>query len=152
MKRILIIAMLALAACSAALAQVKGKSDAPSVEKQLMKLEQDLVDALVRGDTALWERSLADSFVFTAPDGATQTKAQVLSDFKNGVLKMESSTNDDMKVRAYGNAAVVTYRSTDKGTYHGRDIGGQYRWTDVFVKRNGRWQIVSTQGTPLAAK
>ena len=50
MKRILVIATLALAACSAALAQVKGKSDTPSVEKQLMKFEQNLVDALVRGD------------------------------------------------------------------------------------------------------
>ena len=146
MKRILVIAMLALAACSAALAQ------GMSVEKQLMKFEQDLVAALVRGDTALWERSLADSFVFTAPDGATQDKAQVLSDVKTGVLKMESSTNDDMKVRVFGHAAVVTYRSTDKGTYQGRDISGQYRWTDVFVKRNGRWQLVSTQGTPLAMK
>ncbi|HEY2929352.1 nuclear transport factor 2 family protein [Piscinibacter sp.] len=152
MKRILIIAMLVLAACSAALAQAKGRSDTPSVEKQLMKLEQNLVDALVRGDTALWERSLADSFVFTAPDGGTQDKTQVLADVKTGVLKMESSRNDDMKVRVYGHSAVVTYRSTDKGSYGGRDISGQYRWTDVFVKRNGRWQLVSTQGTPLTAK
>jgi hypothetical protein len=45
---------------------------------------------------------------------------------------------------------VVTYGTTDKGSYKGKDISGNYRWTDVFVKRNGRWQIVAGQGTRVA--
>jgi ketosteroid isomerase-like protein len=63
---------------------------------------------------------------------------------------MESSKSEDMKVQVYRDTAVVTYRSTDKGNYKGNDISGRYRWTDVFVKRNGRWQVVSTQGTRIA--
>ena len=51
-----------------------------------------------------------------------------------------------------GNSAVVTYQTTDKGTYKGNDLSGQYRWTDVFVKQGGVWQIVATQGTRIAAK
>ncbi len=52
-----------------------------------------------------------------------------------------------MKVQVHGDAAVVTYRSTDKGSYKGNDLSGQYRWTDVFVKRNGRWQAIAGHGT-----
>jgi len=107
------------------------------VEQTLMKMEQSMVDALVKGDASGWDHSLAGTFMFTAPDGSTQTKAEWMADFKNGALKMASSQNDDMKVQQYGNAAVVTYRSTDHGTYNGKDISGQYRWTDVFVKHNG---------------
>jgi ketosteroid isomerase-like protein len=78
-----------------------------------------------------------------------QNKTQFIADLKSGTLKMESTKNDDMKVQVYGDTAIVTYRSTDKGKYKDFDISGQYRWTDVFVKRNGRWQIVSTQGTRI---
>ena len=48
-----------------------------------------------------------------------------------------------MKVRAYGDTAVVTYVTTDKGKFKGQDISGRYRWTDVFVRRGGTWQIVA---------
>src|SRR5674476_75854 len=55
-----------------------------------------------------WDHSVAGTFMFTAPDGSTQTKAEWMADFKNGALKMASSQNDDMKVQQYGNVAVVT--------------------------------------------
>jgi ketosteroid isomerase-like protein len=73
----------------------------------------------------------------------------MIADLKSGDLKIESSTPDDMKVQVYGNTAVVTYGTIDKGTYKGKDLSGKYRWMDVFVRRNGRWQIVAGQGTPV---
>jgi hypothetical protein len=90
-----------------------------------MQLEQELVDALTRGDASPFERYLADTFIFTSPDGTTQNKAQWLADLKSGALKMESSKNDDMKAQLYAGTAVVIYRSTDKGNYKGNDISGQ---------------------------
>jgi ketosteroid isomerase-like protein len=57
----------------------------------------------------------------------------------------------DMKVQVAGHdMAVVAYRSTDKGTYKGKDVTGEYRWLDVFVKRDGKWQIAIDQGTQIA--
>jgi ketosteroid isomerase-like protein len=57
----------------------------------------------------------------------------------------------DMKVQVAGaDMAVVVYRSTDKGTYKGKDVTGEYRWLDVFVKRDGKWQIAIDQGTQIA--
>jgi ketosteroid isomerase-like protein len=129
----------------------KGEKVAASstVEQALMQIEQELTDLLIKGDPSASERYLADNFVFTAPDGTLSTKAQGIADMKSGALKIESSKIEDMKVVVHGDTAVVTYKTTDKGTYKGRDISGQYRWTDVFVKQNGKWQLVSGQGTPI---
>ncbi len=56
-----------------------------------------------------------------------------------------------MKVQVAGaDMAVVTYKSDDAGSYKGRDISGRYRWTDVLVKRDGRWQFLVSQGTAIA--
>jgi ketosteroid isomerase-like protein len=54
-----------------------------------------------------------------------------------------------MKVQMFGDTAIATYTTTDKGMYKGRDISGQYRWTDVFVKMGGKWKFVAGQGTPI---
>ena len=54
-----------------------------------------------------------------------------------------------MKVPIHGDAAVVTYATSDKGKYKTQDISGRCRWTDVFVRRAGTWQIVAGQGTPI---
>jgi ketosteroid isomerase-like protein len=103
----------------------------------------------VRSDAAPFEQSLAADFAFVTPDGNTQDRAGFLGDMRNGNLKIASTVPDSMQVRVYGDAAVVTYHSTDRGTYKGTDISGQYRWTDVFVKQGGQWKIVASQGTPI---
>ena len=68
---------------------------------------------------------------------------------KSGALKLESSKIDDMKVQVHGDMAIVTYKTTDKGKYKGIDISGDYRWIDVFVKKDGKWLLVAGQGTPI---
>src|SRR5215210_6995293 len=101
MKRILIIAALAIAVTSLALGRMTNRAGGQSgkIEQALMKTEQELVDALIRGDTAPFERAMADTFSFTAPDGSMQNRTQWLADMKSGALKMESSKNEDMKVQ-----------------------------------------------------
>ena len=61
---------------------------------------------------------------------------------------------DDMKVHVYGNVAVVTGRNTIKGVWEDieHDISGPYRFTDVFVKRDGRWQCVASQSSRIDLK
>jgi ketosteroid isomerase-like protein len=79
------------------------------------------------------------------------TKAQVLVELKSGDNKTDSITLGDMKVRVYGDTAVVTGSDDEKSSYKGKDTSGHYTWTDVFVKRKGHWQAVASQGTLMPA-
>ncbi len=98
---------------------------------------------------SVFEKYAADDVAFTDPGGLLLNKGQFRAQFKSGDLKLESSKIDGMKVQMFDKTAIVTYTTTDKGTYKGRDISGQYRWTDVFVKMGGKWKIVAGQGTPI---
>jgi len=120
-----------------------------TTEQTLMKMEQEMADAIVKGDTSVWDKYSADNSVFTDPGGMMMNKAQSLAMFKSGDLKIESTKIDGMKVQMFGNTAVVTYTTTDKGSFKGRDISGEYRWTDVFAKVGGKWKLIAGQGTPI---
>jgi len=139
-----------LALPTIALAKEKG-TGATADEATLKKIEQELSDCILKSDTAAFEKYLTSDYLGIGPDGVTQNKSELLADIKSGTLKLESSTMSDMKVQVAGpDMAVVVYRSTDKGTYKGKDVTGEYRWLDVFVKRDGKWQIAVDQGTQIA--
>ena len=80
------------------------------------------------------------------------SKDEFFEAFNSEVLKLESSVNSQMKVKVFGNTAVVTFRSMDKGKFNGQEIKGSFQWTELFLKMNGKWMIIATQGTPVAAK
>jgi ketosteroid isomerase-like protein len=103
----------------------------------------------VRGDTAKVGHILADGWELIATNGEVVTKEAYLMLFKTGAVAFESSESADVKVRVYGDAAVVTGQSIIKGKYKGVAFISDDRWTDVFVKKNGRWQCVATQVTRI---
>ncbi|MEY2482547.1 MAG: hypothetical protein QOK24_1075 [Verrucomicrobiota bacterium] len=142
--------LFALAFPAAVFAQSDAAKPNPDVEKAIMKIEHDMSAALTKPDADAAAKMLADTFYAVNPDGSTQGKAQFLADLKSGKFKLESNQLDDMKVQAAdADMAIVTYRSTDKGSYDGHDLSGQYRWLDVFAKRGGTWQFIVSQGTKI---
>jgi hypothetical protein len=120
-----------------------------TVEQTLMNIEQEFADAVVKNDMSVFEKYVADNGTFTDPGGTVMNKAQTIAMFKSGELKIESSKIDDMKVKVFGKTVIVSYRTTDKGTFKGRDISGQVRWTETFIKMDGKWMMVASQGTPV---
>jgi hypothetical protein len=118
----------------------------------LIKLEEGWNDAFVKCDVAFLDRILADDYTDTCDDGTVATKAQDIANLKSGDLKFTSAVNDDYKVRVYGKAAVDTGRITMKAQYKGKDISGQYRWTDTWVKRAGQWQCVASHESKIVEK
>jgi ketosteroid isomerase-like protein len=122
---------------------------ADDVESSVTKIEHELLGAMLAGDISKFDRYLADTYTFTDPDGVVSDKATGMADMKSGVLKFESSKMEDVKFHVYGDTAIATYGSNDRATYKGKDVSGRYRWTDVFVKRNGKSQIVAGQGTRI---
>lgn len=155
MKRMLIIAMLTIAASSLVSGQTSGtmgdssSQKGDSVEQALMQMEEDLRAAITKSDTKAYARLLGDDYVFTNQDAVVRTKAQMVSAYDSGSLKYESVKFDEIKVYPYGDTAVVTGRSTTKGQDNGKAFSGQFRYTRVYVKRQGRWQLVATQATRI---
>jgi len=121
-----------------------------NVEQTLLQLERDWEQANVRNDTAALERILAPEFVSTDSDGRLTTRAEGFARRKSGEVKFTAFTQDDYKMQVIGDTAIVTGRSTIKGIRDGKDLSGQERWTDVFVRRNGRWQAVATHSSRIA--
>jgi ketosteroid isomerase-like protein len=153
MKRILVLAVLVTVVTSLAPAQMadkqeKTKSGKAGVEQALMQMERDWTEAQLKKDAPTLGKILADDWVGQGPTGVT-TKAEALADLKSGDNKLESITLGDMKVRVFGDTAVVTGSDDEKSSYKGKDTSGHYTWTDVFVKRQAHWQATASQGTRL---
>jgi hypothetical protein len=148
---LILILAVSLALPTIALAKEKGTGATADVEATVKKVEQEILDGILKSDTAAIEKYLTSDYLGVGPDGATQNKSEFMADVKSGTLKLESSEMSDMKIQvADPDMAVVVYRTNDKGIYKGRDISGEYRWLDVFVKRGGKWQIAIDQGTQIA--
>jgi ketosteroid isomerase-like protein len=147
MKRVLLaVGLVSLVFAIAILAQQKSES----MEQELLKLEQQWGDALVKPDLAFLDRILAEDYLFTSPLGEVLTKAQMLAGLKSGKDIVSSVMNHEMKVRVYGDAAVVNGHSTYEETVQGKDISGEYRWTDTWIRKGGRWQCVADHASRVA--
>ena len=126
------------------------RSQKRQVEQNLRKMTEALIQAYPKQEAAVLERILADDLTVINPDGSSGDKAGEIGGLRSGKLKLESVTNDDIKVRVFGETAVVTGRATIRGQIDGREIRDQNRYTSVFVKRRGRWQVIALQVTRVA--
>jgi ketosteroid isomerase-like protein len=140
--------VLGLAAAFTAPVEVAAQSG--NVEQTLLQLERDWEQANAKNDLAALDRILAPEFVSTDSDGRLATRADVMTRRKSGAVKFATFTQDDYKVHLLGDTAIVTGRSTVKGIRDGRDWSGQERFTDVFLRRDGRWLAVSTHASRVA--
>jgi len=118
-------------------------------ERELTQLVKDLNDAVVKADVAVLERMLHEDYVHNRPSGVVEDRARYLENRRARRVDFESLVPDDINVRVYGDAAIVTGRSTAKGTDQFGKMDEQRRWTRVLVRRDGRWQFVHFQGTPI---
>jgi ketosteroid isomerase-like protein len=157
MQRTLVGVLLAAVAGSLALGETSGngekaQGDANSaLVNSFANIENDWWRADKAKDEKALARILADDWFYLGPAG-TMTKAQELAEVKKRDENIASLTLTDMKVRVYGDVAIVTFREHEESTKKSIDSSGDYLYTDVFVKRQGRWQAVNSQGTPLAPK
>ena len=118
-------------------------------ELALLQIEREWADAETKKDVAWFEKALADDWAANG-DGQITKKAQFVADLKSGSSKVESISLEDMRVLIFGETAVVHGLYTEKSNSKGKDTSGQYRWTDIFAKRDGRWQCVSSYSTRVS--
>ena len=125
------------------------KAKSRSVEQFLMQMERNWAKAIVERDVAKIREIVAADVMLTTPDGTVQSLDEDLAEMQSGAFTAELYDSFDMRVKLYGDCAVVTGKTKLKGKYNGEDVQEQFRWTDTFVKRKGRWQVVASQATPL---
>jgi len=113
-----------------------------TAQQAVRQAERDRREAMLRGDVQALGGLLAEDYVGTGARGRVRTKAEVLAQYRSGAVKYESINEDDVKIRIYGSAAVVTGRTRSKGKEEGKSFGGEHRFTRVWVARQGRWQLV----------
>lgn len=115
--------------------------------REIVDLERQTKEASLHRDAEFSERTLTDDYVAITPLGQVTTKRETVTARKSGQLRYDSFTVSDMVVRVYGETAVVTARADVRGHQLGEDFSGPYRYTRIWVRRNGHWQTVSYQAT-----
>lgn len=110
-------------------------------------MELDWENAIVRGDASVLRRIIADDWLETSWDGTSFGKSRAIADLSANTA--QSVVMDPVKVRVFGDMAIVTTGDTEKSTDIADNGIAHYVWTDVYLKRNGKWQVVATQGSKV---
>ena len=116
-------------------------------EAAVRKAESDRFAAMLKADVVTLDKLLAPDLTYTHGDSRVIDKAQFLSDFKTGAFKYVTIEPNDIKVRIFGDTAVVTGGAGMHVVSNGADANIKIRYTDVHVKRNGAWQMVAWEAT-----
>lgn len=103
--------------------------------------------ALERSDLSALRDLLVDTYVFTDPTGRVSEKEDVIKGFASGRIRIQSQTTRNVRIDVFGDAAVETGFLTSDAIRDGRNSGGTFRFTRLWVKRNGRWRTAAFQET-----
>jgi len=132
---------------SSGVAHAQASAPVRSDQDILIQLEHDWDAAFHRHDAAFIDRVLADEFIVTYDNGVRADRKVELELAKSLNENIESSSLDEFIVKEFGNTAVVWFTLHLVGPVNGQRVQNDYRFTDVFVLREGRWQCVSSQST-----
>jgi ketosteroid isomerase-like protein len=145
MRRIILLLPLlavVLIASNRAAQSSEKQADPEVTKKEVIKAEDELYHAIERNDTDVINRIWADDIAYTTGAGEIQDKATALAAFRSGAVQLTVLKHDEIRVHVYGNTVVVTGRSTSSAVMNGGSSKGPRRFTDVWVKLDGRWRLV----------
>jgi hypothetical protein len=153
MKRLMATLLMMVLSAGMVLAQAQTKAaDAKkpaasgnAAADELRQIENDWMNANKTRNAGKLGDILADGWEALVSDGTTRDKAKELAYLKSPGNSLDSFEMGPMKVRIFGDTAVVTGSDTEKSMENGKDSSGKYVWTDVFVKQNGKWRAVVSQ-------
>jgi len=144
-----------LAAASATPA--KETFDPAAIEAEVMRIEREWYNATKTHNADAAKGFLADNAVIVYPDGTSATKADEIRSIESGAMSSDSYEMVESKVTVINaDSAFITGRSVIKnGKYNvpGQkkpiDISGEYRFLDVYARRDGKWQVVASQAVKI---
>lgn len=125
-----------------------GATEDGAEEAALYQIERDWLDAAVNKDRAKLDAILAKDYVGKGDDG-TRNKSQSLARITGSGFKIESAAIENMQAMVFGETAIVHGVNTGTAIIGGKTYTNPLRWTDVFEKRDGRWQAVVSYSTEV---
>jgi uncharacterized protein (TIGR02246 family) len=139
-SKTILIFLFMLMTCICASAQNKAADE-------VRKLERAWLDAYEKNDAKAMNEIVADDFTITFPDGSIQTKKQILFSLnqpRNANFPSYKFYTEEVEARVYGDTVVLIGRVVTEWQKDGKTMREQNRYTDTYVKRNGRWQVVAS--------
>ena len=120
------------------------EQDHRDAERYIIESERAWAESVATGDSSVVERILADDFIGVDPKGHLYDKSKMVSDTREAPKYFVSNHANEIKVRFYGDTAVAQGDETWE-RHSGDPLHGRFVWTDTWVKRNGKWQIVAAE-------
>jgi Domain of unknown function (DUF4440) len=119
--------------------------------KVLLDLESKMAQAWVQRDTQTLEQILADDYTLAGTGDALISKSQYLAGISNPEFRTTSAIVNDLWIRLYGDAAVVTGRATYRGWSKKRGrFNRRFRFTDTLIRSGSTWKCVATHASGIA--
>jgi hypothetical protein len=118
------------------------QNDQKQTEHYIVQSERQWAESVATGDTSTIERVLADDFIGVDPKGELYRKQQMIAETRNAPKYFVSNRLNDVKVRFYGKTAVA--QGSESWEKHSGEHG-RFVWTDTWVRRNHKWQIVAAE-------
>ena len=140
---------LGLCLCLAAVTAASG-GDTKADETMILERINKACAAFEQGDANYLIDFLDETFTLTDTRGAVTNREQNLEEVRKREPRYDVFRNHDMKVRVYGDAAVVTGITSIKGTSSGKAFAVDVQFTDTLIKRQGKWRMVASHASPLA--
>jgi len=120
--------------------------------EDVLRLDKDISVATWTGDAVWFEQHLTDDYVLITPSGTTRTKRDVIRELSTPGLKMDPYEPQEVEVRIYGDTAIVTGRMLQRFTLGRVRYANDLRYTDVWVKKKGKWWLVSGHTSNVAVR
>jgi ketosteroid isomerase-like protein len=124
------------------LAQVQSAADQASDGAYIRQAESDWAESVVTNDVSVLERILADDFVGVDIDGSHYSKADAINDYRTHPSDFVFNHLNEVGIRFYGDAAVA---QGNEGWKKKDGTTGKFVWTDTWIRRGGKWQIVAAE-------
>jgi ketosteroid isomerase-like protein len=144
---VLMLAAIFIPAAGGETAIEQAAKDGGTAEEEIKILEAHLIEAALKGDVSSLEKYFSDDYVAIRGDGKLGTKVQEIESLNSGTTKFESYDVHELKVRVYGDAAIVNLLYFVKATINGKPYSGDVRATRVWVRQKNNWKLVTHQAT-----
>lgn len=121
------------------------------IEEELIAVATEWDEAMVQNDADAIGQYMADDWTIVGSDGTMSDKRTFLTLVRSGALSHDVMSSEDIRIRIYGNTAVLLARGVSGGRYQGQPFREVERSSNVFVKQEGRWRCVLTHLSRLGA-